>query len=255
MNLPKEMQEAISAPDIVEKIRTIGKRHNLMIDQVGELIDEVGLVLLGLAKGASFVSDISARLLINSQEAQTIANDVNNEVFSSVKAHMRELEKKSHEQSGSSENDNQDNRQDISAIEAAGGFTVEKSREATNGAANDNGTKLTPEDRPKVLAGLENPTPVKEVKRSKLAEENYSEPLVDHLLNASSASAAENAMPTAQIPEPAKAKLVAPPNLPIVEEPISVPRYGAPEKPVVKPAPKVPPDRPKSSDTYREPIK
>ncbi|MFA6601463.1 MAG: hypothetical protein WCT02_01190 [Candidatus Paceibacterota bacterium] len=88
--LPPALQEAISSPEINEEIIGIGKRYGLPIDQIGELVDQVGLVMLGLARSTSFVRDTARRLSLREKDARAIAEDINKEVFSVMKTRMRE---------------------------------------------------------------------------------------------------------------------------------------------------------------------
>lgn len=98
--LPKLMQEAVTSVETYESIENIGKKYNLMVDEIGELIDQVGLVLIGLEKPSNFVNDICDRLSIKRSEAQMIADDLNREVFAQIRMRMRE----SQEQEDTKEN-------------------------------------------------------------------------------------------------------------------------------------------------------
>ncbi|MEK7609912.1 MAG: hypothetical protein AAB470_02210 [Patescibacteria group bacterium] len=172
--LPTELQKVVTSPEIHDKIETIGKRHNLLIDQLGELVDEIGLILLGLEKSSDFVNHASWKLNISSKVATLIAQDVNSEVFNSIKDSLKKLEAEMPPQDTETQA-----RQDISSIERAGGFSIEPVKsEPTSG----NG--VTSADKNKILAGIENP----ELNKGNFSKslisgtENHTEPLVDYLL-------------------------------------------------------------------------
>ena len=90
--LPPEIQAAVTSSDVQEKIRAISERHHLHIDQFGELVDEIGLVMMGLQKSANFVSDLVSRLSIASSEAQAIAQEVSTEIFSSIRSYLENVD-------------------------------------------------------------------------------------------------------------------------------------------------------------------
>lgn len=185
--LPAELQAAVTSPEIQEKIEVIGKKHNLMIDQMGELVDEIGLILLGLEKSSDFVNHASQKLNISSKAALLLAKDINSEVFDSIKDSLRKVEAEIPvEESETQENHDQT----VASIENAGNFSIEKEAGETNKG------EVTYADRAKILNDLENPpthtgatasnfsTPIVSGSKtgSGTAPENYTEPLVDYLL-------------------------------------------------------------------------
>ncbi|MFC1775297.1 hypothetical protein ACFLY0_00335 [Patescibacteria group bacterium] len=95
--LPKALQEAIVSVETSKTIQEIGKKHNLHVDQMGELIDETWLALLGIVKSADFVDDLRIRLEVDGQKAGEIASDVNEQIFNKVKSALVEAEKISEE--------------------------------------------------------------------------------------------------------------------------------------------------------------
>lgn len=125
--LPPELQQAISSADILDSIKTIGKKHGLMIDQLGELVDEIGLVILGLMPSGEFVRNFAVETGTSIADAAAIAKDVNEEIFGKIKVSMRaveeELQAKRVEQPATA-TEHKDGT--ISAIEKAGGFEIEK---------------------------------------------------------------------------------------------------------------------------------
>ncbi len=226
--LPKELQESISSSEIHNKIIEIGKRHNLMIDQLGDLVDQIGLVMLGLVRSSDFVKNTSARLAIDQNTAQEIAEDINKEIFSSIKTRMQEVEKQYSSESTRT--------QDISALENAGGFKLEPSDEESAGP-ND----VSEIDKVNILSGIENPPLNKDINRQK-GNKAFTEPLADHLLNTASGRSVENIVRNVQSHIPA--------NLPTEPATDSQNTQATAQLNMRTNVPL----QPKGPDTYREPI-
>jgi hypothetical protein len=176
--LPPEVQEVISSQEVLNNIQAIAKDHGLMIDQQGDLVNQVALVMLGLAKSTDFVRDLSTTLGIESGAAREIGDEINTGVFDRVKTHLREIE-------GAQMTTIVDN----SSLEAAGGFTIEHEIPGNGEASAERESRaaeaMTTNDRINLLADIENPKPTKEttVPKGIMAQEPIrKEPLVDQLL-------------------------------------------------------------------------
>ena len=162
--LPTEVLEAITSSDVNEKVESIGKKYNLHIDQLGELVDEVGLVMLGLQKSSLFVSDLCDRLSIDRKIADNITADITKDVISLIRKHLMSVETTS----------------SPSDLERLGDFTIDHTQTANNdkspiGDVNGNGGVPT-ERRSEILSGIEDPDSIKMPTRPRI------EPLTDHLL-------------------------------------------------------------------------
>ena len=128
--LPEEVREAITSAEVNEKIEAIGKKNGLLIDQMGELADEVGLVMLGLSRSNDFVNNIISRCSVSRKVAGETAKDINDEVFGSIREHMRKLE-----MGTETENGTRGGNPEIMAVEQAGDFEIlENDEEAGVGA-------------------------------------------------------------------------------------------------------------------------
>ena len=90
--LPKDVQEAILSVDTSEAIREIGEKHKLMIDKMGDLADETGLVMLGLTHPSQYVSHLIERLGINQETAQEITEEINNKIFFPIRESLRKIQ-------------------------------------------------------------------------------------------------------------------------------------------------------------------
>lgn len=163
--LPEDMQQAIKSTDLAEKFETIANKHNLHIDQNGALQTETILVMLGLEPTENYVDNLQKNLEISRDEASLIAEDVNNDILNSIKDSLMTIQ----QQSSTDEDletpsvtpqialapENLPTSSDLSAIEKAGGFTIEKSiPENTSSLYDDKNI-----NKEAVLKGIENPEP------------------------------------------------------------------------------------------------
>jgi hypothetical protein len=235
--LPKDMQDAISSPEIHAKVRDVGNKNGLMIDQIGELVDQVGLVMLGLARASNFVRDTSARLSIDAQKAQAIAVDINKEVFEEIKRGMRNKDK------GEKTGEQRTKETSVSSLEHAGKFTIEPEAVENNGSGTDDEPDrvITPNplERATALESIEDPEPsgqklvwgletLKSVQQAQPTMDwEHSEPLTDQLLR-SPAPAPAPVSPPKPAPRPAPAPIPAP---------ISPPKPAPTPVPAPKPVP------------------
>lgn len=126
-NLPEELQEAITSADINTKVEDIAKKNGLHFDQMGELADEVGLVMLGLSKSIDFVDNISKKCNINTKSARDIAEEINREVFDSIREYMKNYQKENPENPSGEELEVQQN--DNTDLERAGDFQIMREEE------------------------------------------------------------------------------------------------------------------------------
>lgn len=169
-----EIQKNKFTSEIYKKTENIRGKFGLHIDQLGELDAEILDVFNGYSKSKDFVDHIQNRLEIDHKTATDIAVDVNKEIFESLRQNMIQ-------QGG---RDNADN----SSLEAAGGFTIEPTGQP-NSHDDDMIEVVTEKDKEKLLAGIENPPPIKEtisVREAMKPDPIRSEPLVDQLLKGSS---------------------------------------------------------------------
>lgn len=89
--LPKALQEAITRVDTAEIIKEVGQNHKLMIDKVGELADETGLVMLGLVHPKDYIPHLIERLNIDRETTRTIADEINNRIFFPVREYLKKI--------------------------------------------------------------------------------------------------------------------------------------------------------------------
>lgn len=89
--LPEDVKEAMFAVESADKIQTIGKKHKLHIDQVGELGTQTGLVMLGVLPPKDFVKAITDKLNVNQDLARLIAADINTEIFTPIRESLKKI--------------------------------------------------------------------------------------------------------------------------------------------------------------------
>lgn len=89
--LPEDIRNALTAVASVDTIFAIGKKHGLMVDQIGKMADEIWKVMLGLANPKDFIRNLASSLGIESMHASAIANDVNAQMFQLIRESLRRL--------------------------------------------------------------------------------------------------------------------------------------------------------------------
>lgn len=87
--LPEDIQKAIQSSDTEEVVRQIGEAHQLHVDQMGTLGDEVRLVMLGFADPDAFASTIAEQAHIPAEDAGKIANEVAEKIFVPIRKSMQ----------------------------------------------------------------------------------------------------------------------------------------------------------------------
>ncbi len=91
---PELLRKIMYADETIAVIRRIGSAHQLHIDQVGGLVDEIDYVILGLEPSIKFTANIQERLGISAAEAEQIAMEVNKEIFMKIRESLKQLEER-----------------------------------------------------------------------------------------------------------------------------------------------------------------
>lgn len=99
--LPEDIQAAIASSDVDEKIRLIGQAHNLHIDQMEALNDEIMMGMLGFINLDDLPHGIEERVRVTSQEAQAITDAANQEIFHSIRESMKAWAARKHSDAAS----------------------------------------------------------------------------------------------------------------------------------------------------------
>lgn len=97
--LPPNVQQAIIGADLPKKMRLLAEKHHLRVDEAHTLENEVMLVMIGLEHPDAFVGNLSRELRLPREAANVIAEDVNNEIFLSIRRALVEMHAPSSQQS------------------------------------------------------------------------------------------------------------------------------------------------------------
>ena len=91
LDLPEDVQKAMFSSTTSDAIFEIGKKYDLIIDKMGELADETGLVMLGITKPNEFIRNLENRLGVPAKKAKEIAEDINQKVFSPIRESLKKI--------------------------------------------------------------------------------------------------------------------------------------------------------------------
>lgn len=92
--LPRELQEAILAADLREKLKVVTDTHRLHIDQAGALENETILVMLGLEPLEDYRANLARELGVPEALAAAIERDVNRLIFLPIRESLKNLTEK-----------------------------------------------------------------------------------------------------------------------------------------------------------------
>lgn len=79
--LPEAVRGAIISAELSKHVQELAKRHQLHLDQAGALENEVLLAMLGFYPQEEFTQKLRTNVQITADQAQALANDVNEEIF------------------------------------------------------------------------------------------------------------------------------------------------------------------------------
>lgn len=90
-DLPEDLQKALFSTQTSDAIFEVGKKHGLVIEKMGELADETGLVMLGMTKPNEYIKNLEKRLGVEVIKAKEIAEDINQKVFSPIRESLKKI--------------------------------------------------------------------------------------------------------------------------------------------------------------------
>ena len=105
-NLPEDLKEAIFSLDMSEIVEKIGREKQLNIEQIGDLANETGMVMLGVTHPNEFIANLADRLEVDKEKARVIAGEINEQIFKPVRESIRKIH--SMREEGEEEKANQD---------------------------------------------------------------------------------------------------------------------------------------------------
>ncbi len=91
--LPPNLREAYGSVKTTEILEEIGKKHGLRIDQIGELVDETGYVMLGATPPSDYVMKLEGAVGVSRDKAKAVALDVNEQVFKPIRDALKRVHK------------------------------------------------------------------------------------------------------------------------------------------------------------------
>lgn len=89
--LPPRLREVYSSIKTTDTLREIGQEYDLHIDQIGELVDETGLVMLGVTHPSDYISNLQNRLEIDEGTAKQVAKAVNERIFETIREELKQM--------------------------------------------------------------------------------------------------------------------------------------------------------------------
>src|SRR3989338_4835974 len=89
--LPEEIRRAVQSAEVDRKIREVGTKNALHVDQIGNLSDETYMVMLCFTDPAEFAENLSKELNISAEKANTVAQDIGTSIFIPIRGSMQEF--------------------------------------------------------------------------------------------------------------------------------------------------------------------
>ena len=91
LNIPEDVQEAITSTETNEKLLALADKYKLQYDEAEELTKEIGYVMLGLKPKKDFVKNIKKATELNFEKSKIIAEEVNNTIFADIRKSLKRL--------------------------------------------------------------------------------------------------------------------------------------------------------------------
>lgn len=90
-NLPEDLKDAIFGVEMNEIVEKIGRENRLNIEQIGDLANETGMVMLGVTHPNEFIANLAERLETDKEKARAIAQEINEQIFKPVRDSLRKI--------------------------------------------------------------------------------------------------------------------------------------------------------------------
>ncbi|MDO8430480.1 MAG: hypothetical protein Q7S72_00610 [Candidatus Taylorbacteria bacterium] len=90
--LPEKIKQAIKNTDLASKFDMIAGKHGLHLDQNNTLQTETLLVMIGLEPTKDFVGNLEKNLEVSRNEALSLVDDINKEIFYSIRETLEEIQ-------------------------------------------------------------------------------------------------------------------------------------------------------------------
>lgn len=89
--LPPEVRTAITSPDLRKKLKEVGDRNKLHIDQLGILEDETVLVMMGLEDPNNFLDNLVKQVHIERSVAEKVEHEIGEQIFMPIREAMKKF--------------------------------------------------------------------------------------------------------------------------------------------------------------------
>ncbi len=93
-SLPEDLKEAITSVDFAESLQTIGKNRELHLDQLDQLFEQVGLVLLGEIHPDQFGPRVAKMFGLSESGKNMLVRDVDEKIFKPIHTSLMSLYEK-----------------------------------------------------------------------------------------------------------------------------------------------------------------
>ncbi len=90
-NLPEDLKDAIFSVEMSSVVEKIGRENQLNIEQIGDLANETGMVMLGVTHPDEFITNLAERLGVEKEKARAIAHEINDQIFKPVRDSLRKI--------------------------------------------------------------------------------------------------------------------------------------------------------------------
>ena len=90
-NLPEDLKDVIFGLEMNEIVERIGRGNRLNIEQIGDLANETGMVMLGVTHPNEFIANLAERLEVDKEKARAIAQEINEQIFKKVRESLRKI--------------------------------------------------------------------------------------------------------------------------------------------------------------------
>ncbi|MBI2023254.1 hypothetical protein HYT01_01675 [Candidatus Giovannonibacteria bacterium] len=90
-NLPQDLRDAFFSDEITQAMQGLGKKHQLTIDKMGAMYEDVNNIILGLAHPNDFVKQLSQHLEVTPEKARLIADDINKAIFQPIRDSLKKV--------------------------------------------------------------------------------------------------------------------------------------------------------------------
>ncbi len=93
--LPEDIKTLVYSADMEKVLRDIGTKHQLHVDQIGDLETETVSTMIGMSPTEDFASTIADTLEIDAQKGAEIAKDINEQLFVKIRESLKKMYEKS----------------------------------------------------------------------------------------------------------------------------------------------------------------